>query len=248
MTVAKGLEAVGSYDGRAIAFVSEGEKEPPAIWETTGRAEWTRTGALTGRRLDRPRRRWRPGLGRARRQQGVDLGRRHDVEQGRARAGRRRGRGRRRRRVRRRRVRRVTPGRDVRRPATVRRSHVDVVGRQDLGADAGDRRVQGGDGDQAAGRRPDARRLRPARSRATRATACPSRSGRTPSPTSRSPATPPTRRACRRPAAGEVDVQATCAARPVRRARARGGVRLLRRVDHRDRHVHRRAEVLLGTS
>ena len=47
MTVAKGLEAVGAHDGRAIAFVSEGEKEPPAIWETTGRAEWTRTGALS---------------------------------------------------------------------------------------------------------------------------------------------------------------------------------------------------------
>ena len=46
MTVAKGLEAVGSDGGRAIAFVSEGEKKPPAIWETTGRAEWTRTGAL----------------------------------------------------------------------------------------------------------------------------------------------------------------------------------------------------------
>ena len=47
MTVAKGLQVVGAYDGRAIAFVDEGEKEPPAIWETTGRAEWTRTGALT---------------------------------------------------------------------------------------------------------------------------------------------------------------------------------------------------------
>ena len=46
MTVAKGLEAVGSDGGRAIAFVSEGDKKPPAIWETTGRAEWTRTGAL----------------------------------------------------------------------------------------------------------------------------------------------------------------------------------------------------------
>ena len=46
MTVAKGLQAVGAYDGRAIAFVSEGEKVPPAVWETTGRAEWTRTGAL----------------------------------------------------------------------------------------------------------------------------------------------------------------------------------------------------------
>jgi hypothetical protein len=46
VTVAKGLEAVGAYGGRAIAFVSEGETKPPAIWETTGRAEWTRTGAL----------------------------------------------------------------------------------------------------------------------------------------------------------------------------------------------------------
>ncbi len=46
VTVARGLEAVASDGGRAIAFVSEGEKKPPAIWETTGRAEWTRTGAL----------------------------------------------------------------------------------------------------------------------------------------------------------------------------------------------------------
>ncbi len=46
MKVAKGLQVVGAYDGRAIAFVDEGEQEPPAIWETTGRAEWTRTGAL----------------------------------------------------------------------------------------------------------------------------------------------------------------------------------------------------------
>jgi hypothetical protein len=46
MEVARGLQAVASYGGRAIAFVSEGDKQPPAIWETTGRAEWTRTGAL----------------------------------------------------------------------------------------------------------------------------------------------------------------------------------------------------------
>lgn len=46
MTVARGLEAVSSYDGRAIAFVNEGEKDPPSIWETTGRAEWTQTGTL----------------------------------------------------------------------------------------------------------------------------------------------------------------------------------------------------------
>ena len=46
VTVARGLEAVGSYAGRAIAFVSEGDRKPPSIWETTGRADWTRTGAL----------------------------------------------------------------------------------------------------------------------------------------------------------------------------------------------------------
>jgi hypothetical protein len=46
LAVARGLQAVGSYGGRAIAFVSEGEDEPPSIWETTGRAEWTRTGQL----------------------------------------------------------------------------------------------------------------------------------------------------------------------------------------------------------
>lgn len=44
--VAKDLEAVGSYAGRAIAFVSEGNRKPPSIWETTGRADWTRTGEL----------------------------------------------------------------------------------------------------------------------------------------------------------------------------------------------------------
>jgi hypothetical protein len=46
VTVARGLEAVGSDGGRAIAFVSEGDKQPRSIWETTGRAEWTRTGEL----------------------------------------------------------------------------------------------------------------------------------------------------------------------------------------------------------
>lgn len=46
LKVARGLQAVGAYDGRAIAFVSEGETKPAAIWETTGRAEWTRTGSL----------------------------------------------------------------------------------------------------------------------------------------------------------------------------------------------------------
>lgn len=47
LAVARGLQAVGAYDGRAVAFVSQGEGKPSAIWETTGRAEWTRTGALT---------------------------------------------------------------------------------------------------------------------------------------------------------------------------------------------------------
>ena len=46
LTVARGLQAVGAYDGRAVAFVSEGDDKPSAIWETTGRAEWTRIGAL----------------------------------------------------------------------------------------------------------------------------------------------------------------------------------------------------------
>jgi len=46
LTVARGLQAVASYGGRAIAFVSEGDEHPPGIWETTGRAEWTRTGTL----------------------------------------------------------------------------------------------------------------------------------------------------------------------------------------------------------
>src|SRR5215203_725813 len=49
--VAHGVQAVGSYDGRAIAFVDEhdgGNKNGLGIWETTGRAEWTRTGTLKG--------------------------------------------------------------------------------------------------------------------------------------------------------------------------------------------------------
>jgi hypothetical protein len=46
LAVAEGLQAVASYDGRAIAFVSEGDEQPPTVWETTGRAEWTRTGVL----------------------------------------------------------------------------------------------------------------------------------------------------------------------------------------------------------
>lgn len=44
--VARGLQAVGAYGGRAVASVSEGDGRPAAIWESTGRAEWTRTGAL----------------------------------------------------------------------------------------------------------------------------------------------------------------------------------------------------------
>jgi hypothetical protein len=46
LTVAGGLQAVGSHDGRAIAFVSQSGEGPTAIWETTGRAEWNRVGAL----------------------------------------------------------------------------------------------------------------------------------------------------------------------------------------------------------
>jgi hypothetical protein len=46
LDVARGLDAVGSYGGRAVAFVSQGEGKPDTIWETTGRAEWTRVGAL----------------------------------------------------------------------------------------------------------------------------------------------------------------------------------------------------------
>lgn len=44
--VARGLQAVGSYDGRALAFVAESAEGPPTVWETTGRAEWTRVGSL----------------------------------------------------------------------------------------------------------------------------------------------------------------------------------------------------------
>jgi len=46
--VASGLQAVGAYDGRAVAFVSPGEGEATEIWETSGRAEWTQTGTLEG--------------------------------------------------------------------------------------------------------------------------------------------------------------------------------------------------------
>jgi len=45
-TVARGLQAIGAYEGRAVAFVDEGDTKGLAIWETTGRAEWTRTGVL----------------------------------------------------------------------------------------------------------------------------------------------------------------------------------------------------------
>ena len=45
LTVARGLQAVGAYDGRAVAFVEDGTNGL-AIWETTGRAEWTRVGML----------------------------------------------------------------------------------------------------------------------------------------------------------------------------------------------------------
>jgi hypothetical protein len=45
LTVARGLQAVGAYDGRAVAFVEDGSKGL-AIWESTGRAEWTRVGTL----------------------------------------------------------------------------------------------------------------------------------------------------------------------------------------------------------
>jgi hypothetical protein len=47
--VAHGLQAVGAYRGRAIAFVDEDDHDDTeglATWETTGRAEWTRTGTL----------------------------------------------------------------------------------------------------------------------------------------------------------------------------------------------------------
>jgi hypothetical protein len=45
-SVARGLQAVGSYDGRAVALVDQGDPDGLAVWETTGRAEWTRTGTL----------------------------------------------------------------------------------------------------------------------------------------------------------------------------------------------------------
>lgn len=46
LAVARGLQAVGSHDGRAVAIVGEGGRKGMAVWETTGRAEWTRTGTI----------------------------------------------------------------------------------------------------------------------------------------------------------------------------------------------------------
>jgi len=54
LTVARGLEAVGAYAGRAIAVVREEDGVPAEVWETTGRAEWTRIGSLpTEARVER---------------------------------------------------------------------------------------------------------------------------------------------------------------------------------------------------
>ncbi len=57
LRVARGLQAVAALDGRAIAFVGgEGEEEaygPLEVWETTGRAEWERTGTLRDANQDR---------------------------------------------------------------------------------------------------------------------------------------------------------------------------------------------------
>ena len=162
MTVAKGLEAVGSDGGRAIAFVSEGDKKPPAIWETTGRAEWTRTGVLPDvAAIDRvaggdrgwvalgDNRAWTSADGQtwAKGVPGPDVDQDVIVDD----AGLRRGR-----------LHRLAARRDVRRPAAVRRPHVDLSGWQGLGADAGDEGVRVGDGDEPAGRRPNTPRLWPA--------------------------------------------------------------------------------------
>jgi hypothetical protein len=46
LIVARGLQAVGSYDGTAIAFVARGPEGLTDVWETRGRAEWTRVGTL----------------------------------------------------------------------------------------------------------------------------------------------------------------------------------------------------------
>ena len=162
MTVAKGLEAVGSDGGRAVAFVSEGDKKPPAIWETTGRAEWTRTGALQDvAAIDRvaggtrgwvalgDNKAWTSADGQtwSKGVPGPDVD--QDVD-------------RRRCRVRGRRLRGLAARRDLRRPAAVRRSYVDLRGWQGLGADAGDEGVRVGDGDEPADRRSNTPRVWPA--------------------------------------------------------------------------------------
>ena len=46
LTVARGMQAVGAHDGRAIAVVRHGDGAQQEIWETTGRAEWTKVGSL----------------------------------------------------------------------------------------------------------------------------------------------------------------------------------------------------------
>jgi hypothetical protein len=50
LRVARGLEAVASTDGRAIAFVgAEADQSGPVeVWETTGRAEWRKIATLQG--------------------------------------------------------------------------------------------------------------------------------------------------------------------------------------------------------
>jgi len=48
VAVAHGLQAVGSHDGRAVAIVGEDGTNGLAVWETTGRAEWTETGTIKG--------------------------------------------------------------------------------------------------------------------------------------------------------------------------------------------------------
>jgi hypothetical protein len=47
LKVARGLQAVAAYDGRAIAIVRAGEANQQEIWETTGRADWTEVGSLS---------------------------------------------------------------------------------------------------------------------------------------------------------------------------------------------------------
>ena len=83
MKVAHGLQAVGAFDGRAIAIVDQGDGKRPAVWETTGRAEWTRTGTFPNVDGHRTGGRRCSGLGRARFEPGVDIARRPCMEQGR---------------------------------------------------------------------------------------------------------------------------------------------------------------------